>query len=159
MPTKTPLSSFEKKAIEFFGRYYGGLNTKLFRATKGKLGGSMQGAPILLLTTTGRKSGQARTTPLLYLRDGERYVIVASKGGFPSHPAWYLNLSDQPRVEVELGAEKLPMLARTANEQEKAHYWPLLVAMYKGYANYQERTDRPIPVVILEPARAERPAS
>ena len=104
---KQPLSSFEKKAVELFGRYYGGLNTRLYRATHGKLGGRMGGAPVLLLTTTGRKSGKARTTPLLFLRDGTQLIVVASKGGFPTHPAWYLNLSANPQVRVELGSENL----------------------------------------------------
>jgi deazaflavin-dependent oxidoreductase (nitroreductase family) len=105
---------------------------------------------VLLLTTTGRKSGKARTSPLLYLRDGERYVVVASKGGFPSHPAWYLNLLENPRVQVEVGPETKQMTARTASPEEKARYWPSLVGMYKYYARYQERTERPIPVVVLE---------
>ncbi len=147
---KTPLSNFEKKAVELFGRYYGALNTRLYRATKGKVGSTLAGAPVLLLTTTGRKSGKARTNPLLYLRDGDRYVVVASKGGFPTHPAWYLNLQSEPRVQVEVGAETKQMRARTASEAERAHYWPLLVRMYKYYESYQERTERPIPVVILE---------
>src|SRR4051794_6619547 len=120
---KRPLSSFEKKAVDYFSRYFGGLNTKLFRATKGKIGGRMMGAPVLLLTTTGRKSGKARTNPLLYLGDGERFVVVASKGGYPTHPAWYLNLSDNPEVTVEVGAATLKMRARTASAPEKASYW------------------------------------
>lgn len=147
---KAPLSGIEKKVIELFGRYYGALNTRLYRATKGKVGGTLAGAPVLLLTTTGRKSGQARTTPLLYLRDGERYVVVASKGGFPTHPAWYLNLQQNARVQVEVGKETKQLTARTASAEEKARLWPALVAMYKSYESYQERTERPIPVVFLE---------
>jgi deazaflavin-dependent oxidoreductase (nitroreductase family) len=136
--------------VEAFGRYFGGAQTWLYRRSGGKVGGTLMNAPVLLLTTTGRKSGKARTSPLLYLRDGERLLIVASKGGFPKHPAWYLNLRDKPEVQVQVGAVTKTMHARTVGEDEKARYWPELVRMYKPYAEYQKRTDRSIPVVALE---------
>ena len=125
-------------------------NTWVFRATGGRVGGRFgRGAPVLLLTTIGRKSGVERTTPLLYLRDGGDLVIVASKGGSDEHPLWYGNLVANPDVKVQIGRDVSPMRARTADEAERARLWPGLVAMYAGYDAYQARTSRRIPVVIL----------
>jgi len=133
-------------------RILSALNVWAFRASKGRLGGRfLRGAPVLLLTATGRKSGAARTTPLLYLRDGERLVVVASKGGFSSHPLWYHNVEANPHVQVELGGERRAMRAQRASEAEKQALWPRLVAMYRDFDDYQARTDRDIPVVILSP--------
>lgn len=127
-------------------------NTWAYRATGGRLGGRfLRGAPVMLLTTVGRKTGQRHTTPLLYLRDGDRVVTVASKGGMDHHPLWYHNLVANPDVEVQIGAAVAPMRASTADDGEKATLWPKLVTMYPDYANYQERTSRNIPVVILTP--------
>ncbi len=127
------------------------LNTWVYRATGGRIGGRfLRGAPVLLLTTTGRKSGERRTAPLLYLADGDRFVIVASKGGFSHHPAWYLNLEKNPDVTVEVGSDRREMRARIASDTEKKALWPKLVAMYRDYDDYQARTDRNIPVVVLE---------
>ncbi|HVU72920.1 MAG TPA: nitroreductase family deazaflavin-dependent oxidoreductase [Mycobacteriales bacterium] len=135
-------------------------NTAVFRATRGVLGSKFRvgaafpwGVPVALLTTTGRKSGEKRTVPLLVLRDGERAIFVGSQGGLPKHPAWYLNLQDDPNVVVQLrfqGAK--PMKARTADPAERATYWPRLTTMYPDFDNYQAWTDREIPVVICEPA-------
>ena len=108
-------------------------------------------AEALLLTTIGRKSGQPRTTPLLYLKDGDNVLLAASKGGMPHHPLWYLNLQANPKVEVEIGSKKIPMVARQASAEEKGRLWPRLVALYPAYAAYQTRTDRDIPVLILTP--------
>lgn len=128
------------------------VNTWLYRLSSGRIGGRMpQGQPILLLTTTGRKSGQPRTAPLLYLQEGVNIVLVASQGGLPHHPLWYRNLEVNPDVEVEIGAEKKAMRARRASEEEKRALWPKLVAMYRSYDAYQARTQRNIPVVILSP--------
>lgn len=128
------------------------LNTWAYRASGGRLGNRFRhGAPVLLLITRGRRSGERRTAPLLYLEDGNRVILVASKGGMSHHPAWYLNLSADPEVEIERGTAVLPMRARTASAAEKASLWPRLVAMYPDYADYQARTARDIPVVILEP--------
>jgi deazaflavin-dependent oxidoreductase (nitroreductase family) len=126
-------------------------NTVVYRWSGGKLGGSIRGAPVLLLTVTGRKSGKPITTPLIYLRDGSDYALVASKGGWPRHPLWYLNLQANPDAAIEVGREKLRATARTANADERARLWPRLVAIYGDYANYQSWTDREIPVVILSP--------
>ncbi|HEV7886079.1 MAG TPA: nitroreductase family deazaflavin-dependent oxidoreductase [Acidimicrobiales bacterium] len=122
----------------------------LYRLTGGKIGGRMMGMPVLLLTTVGRKSAQKRTTPLTYFTEGDAVVLVASKGGHPKHPAWYLNLQANPEVEVVQGRTTRTLTARTATSEEKERLWPVITATYKGYAGYQERTDREIPLVILE---------
>jgi deazaflavin-dependent oxidoreductase (nitroreductase family) len=129
-------------------------HTGLYRLTGGAIGGKMFGAPILLLTTTGRKTGKQRTTPLLYLPDGENLVIVASKGGAPEHPAWFFNLKANPQVTVQLGRDVRKMAARESTPDEKARLWPKLTAMYSGYADYQKKTTREIPLVILSRASA-----
>lgn len=124
-------------------------HTAIYRFTGGKLIGKMGKSPILLLVTTGRKSGQRRTTPLLYLADGEKLVIVASNGGAQKHPAWFLNLRANPEAEVEIGDRTLRVRAEEASPEEKQRLWPKLVGMYSGYENYQKKTEREIPVVIL----------
>ena len=129
------------------------VNTWAYRATNGRLGGKFRGgAPVMLVTTTGRKTGRRHTLPLLYLRDGDRVVTVASKGGMDHHPLWYRNLVDNPAVDVQIGARVEPMRAHTASPAEKADLWPKLIAMYPDYAQYQKRTTRDIPVVILSPS-------
>ena len=128
------------------------LNTWVYRLSGGRLAGRFPGgAPVLLLTTIGRKSGQPKTAPLLYLQDGDDYVVVASKGGMSQHPLWFKNLEANPRVEVEVGSRKIEATARQATHEEKAALWPKLVGMYSSYADYQARTTRDIPVVILTP--------
>ena len=128
------------------------VNTWAYRATNGRVGGRFRGgAPVMLVTITGRKTGRRLTVPLLYLRDGQRVVTVASKGGMDHHPLWYRNMVANPEVEVQIGAETNTMRARTASPAEKTALWPRLVAMYPDYDAYQARTTRDIPVVILEP--------
>jgi deazaflavin-dependent oxidoreductase (nitroreductase family) len=127
------------------------LHASVFRATGGRIGGRMVGSPVLLLVTTGRKSGQKRTTVLLYLEDGGRYVIVASNGGTAAHPVWWLNLQADPEATVEIGGHKIHVRATEARGEEKARLWQRLIRMYPSYEDYQKRTDREIPVVILEP--------
>jgi deazaflavin-dependent oxidoreductase (nitroreductase family) len=131
-------------------RVVGKLNTKLYRASGGRLGASFKGAPVLLLTTTGRKTGKPRTNPLLYLEDGDAFAIVASVGGAPTHPVWFLNLKANPAVEVQIGTTKEQRHAREATPEERDRLWPRLVAMYGDYAAYQQKTTRTIPVVLLE---------
>ena len=127
------------------------LNTWAYRATGGRVGGKFRsGAPVMLLTTIGRKSGRRLTIPLLYLRDEGRILTVASKGGMDHHPLWYRNLVANPAVDVQIGAETNAMQAHTASDAEKSALWPL-VAMYPYYATYQARTARNIPVVVLTP--------
>lgn len=130
------------------------LHTTLFRATGGKLGGSLAGGPVLLLVTTGRKTGRRRTTPLLYLRDGEDYVIVASNGGAAQHPVWWLNLKANPEARIEVGGRILPVRAEEASPAQKSRLWPGLVKMYGGYEGYRRKTDREIPVILLHPTNS-----
>jgi deazaflavin-dependent oxidoreductase (nitroreductase family) len=111
----------------------------------------MRGAPLLLLTTVGRRSGQRRAVPLMYLADGERWVVVASNGGQDHDPDWYRNLLEQPLAEVRVGDDELPVVARVLGGEERAAVWPRLVSMYGGYAKYQRRATREIPVVVLSP--------
>lgn len=128
-------------------------NTWLYRASNGRFGGTfLQGAPVALLTTTGRKSGQPRTAPLLYLRDGDRVVFAASQGGRTNNPMWYLNLRADPSVSVQIKNEVLRLTARDATDEERTRYWPELVEMYSSFDDYQSWTDRVIPVVVCVPA-------
>lgn len=127
------------------------LHAVVFRATGGKIGGRMLGSPVLLLVTTGRKTGRQRTTPLLYLRDGDRQVIVASNGGTAHHPVWWLNLQANAEATTEAVGRKNRVRAREAEGEERAHLWEKAVRMYPPYKSYQEKTDREIPVVVLEP--------
>ena len=148
-----PFTPTQERVGNLVIRVMSSLNVWAFRWSKGRIGGRfLRGAPVLLLTSIGRKSGQPRTTPLLFLRDGERLVVVASKGGFSTHPLWYGNVEANPRVEVELAGERRAMLARRASDAEKQALWPKLVAMYRDFDDYQARTERDIPVVILSPA-------
>jgi deazaflavin-dependent oxidoreductase (nitroreductase family) len=134
-------------------RAFTGAHQRVFDLTKGRLAGRAFGMPVVKLTTTGRKSGQPRATMLTSpVRDDRRVVLVASAGGAAKHPAWYLNLRQDPKVTVTMSGQEKPMVARTATEEEKAELWPQITAAYQGYAGYQTKTDRNIPVVILEPA-------
>jgi deazaflavin-dependent oxidoreductase (nitroreductase family) len=123
----------------------------LVRLTNGRLGARIVGAPVLLLTTIGRKTHKPRTTALIYLRDHGAFVIVASNGGVANHPTWYLNLKSYPEALVELPGQKLRVRAEQATSGERARLWPLLTQMYRGYISYQQKTTREIPVVILHP--------
>ncbi|MBK5220128.1 MAG: nitroreductase family deazaflavin-dependent oxidoreductase [Thermoleophilia bacterium] len=130
-----------------------GAHTFLYRRTGGRLGHSIPGVPgkMLLLDHVGAKSGTKRTAPLLYVEDGADVVIVASKGGFPKHPAWYHNLMANPDTTVQIGSEVRPVHARVATPEERERLWPLAVKAYGGYRDYEARTDREIPLVVLEP--------
>lgn len=108
-------------------------------------------APTLLLTTIGRRSGRARRTPLIYGRDGDRFVVVASAGGAPTHPAWYLNLTADPRVRIQVRGDRMAARARTASAAERARLWPLMVEIWPPYDDYQAKAGREIPVVVIEP--------
>ncbi len=129
---------------------FSAIHRGLYRLLGGRAVGSFAGAPVLLLTTTGRRSGKKRTMPLLYLRDGDAIAVVASAGGQEAHPAWFLNLRANPEVEVEIGRERRTMRAREASPEERERLWPRLVEMYKSYGDYQLKTSRKIPVVLLE---------
>lgn len=124
-------------------------HTERYVATDGADGHQWQGVNTLLLTTRGRKTGKARRTPLIYGRDGDDYLVVASAGGQPRHPSWYLNLQADPRVRVQVKAEKFDAVARTATPEEKARLWPVMAEIWPAYNDYQRKTSREIPVVIL----------
>lgn len=152
-PSLSP--ELQEKLLDAFLKPVSWLNTQLIRATGGRVGGAVGGVRICVLTTTGRRSGEPRSVALVYFRDpepdGADIVLVASKGGMPHHPHWYLNLRDDPNVEIEIGRERRGYTARTATPDEKLRLWPRAVATYKGYAGYQRRTDRDIPVVVCTP--------
>ncbi len=129
-----------------------GVHTLAYRATRGVVGHRLPGnPPILLLDHVGAKSGRRRTSPLAYVQDGDKLVIVASKGGHPRHPAWFHNLKANPDAAVQIGREHRPVHARVATDSERERLWPKAVDTYSGYAEYQARTERQIPLVVLEP--------
>jgi deazaflavin-dependent oxidoreductase (nitroreductase family) len=129
-----------------------GFHRAVFRVSDGRLANRGNGMPVLQLTTTGRKSGKRRTTMLTSpVQDGDRMVVVASNGGDDRQPKWLLNLRDDPKVEVTMDGRTRPMRARVASADEKSELWPRVVAAHRGYSRYQTRTDRDIPLVILEP--------
>jgi deazaflavin-dependent oxidoreductase (nitroreductase family) len=132
------------------------LHSFVYHTTNGRVGGRMAGGRVLLLTTTGRKTGREHTVPLFYLNDGEDMVVVASNGGTASHPAWWLNLKANPEATVEVGGRKVRVRAEEAGFEEKERLWPKLVRMYGGYEDYRRRTDREIPVVLLHPEGNEQ---
>jgi deazaflavin-dependent oxidoreductase (nitroreductase family) len=134
-----------------FWRIVGKLHTRLYRATGGRVGHAAGGISNLLLTTTGRRSGQTRTVPLAYMEDAGRFVVVASNGGSDRAPAWWLNLRQQPAATVEIGPRTLPVRAREATPDEHAVLWPRLKLGNPFYGQYEQITPRKIPVVILEP--------
>jgi len=138
-----------RKLLTFLSR----LHVVLYRASGGRLGGRFRKtAPVLLLTTTGRKSGKQRTTPLLYVEEAGQYVIVASVGGAPTHPAWYLNVRANPTAAIQIGSRRLAVSAKTASPEERERLWALATQMYPQYDDYQAKTSREIPIVILTPA-------
>jgi deazaflavin-dependent oxidoreductase (nitroreductase family) len=128
-----------------------GAHAGVYRATGGKLFGRMGKSPILLLNTVGRKSGKKRTSPLLYVMDGEDFVIIASKGGASTHPAWYLNLRANPEATVEIEDREVRVRAEETDAEEKARLWQKMVEMYPTYDDYQKRTEREIPLLVLRP--------
>jgi len=131
-------------------KLFGQEHVERYRATDGAEGHDWEGTQTLLLTTTGRRSGEPRTTPLIYGTEGDSYAIVASKGGTDEPPAWYLNLSENPEVEVQVKGDRFKARARTASPEEKPALWRMMVAEWPSYDEYQQRTEREIPVVVLE---------
>jgi deazaflavin-dependent oxidoreductase (nitroreductase family) len=130
---------------------FGEEHVRRYRETGGKVGQIWrEGSTILLLTTAGRRSGERRTTPLIYAQDGDRYVIVASKGGAPEHPGWYRNLTKTPNVELQVGDEIFRAQARTASGEERERLWRKANEVWPHYDEYARKTDREIPVVVLE---------
>jgi deazaflavin-dependent oxidoreductase (nitroreductase family) len=157
--TKPKPKGLDKPAATKIIKVMSRANVWIYRRTNGRLGRTWHvgsawrhGVPICLLTTTGRKSGQPRTVPLLHLPDGDNVLLVASQGGLPEDPQWYRNLVADPKVTLEFEGRRRTMIARTAAPDERARLWPRLVATYADFANYQAWTEREIPVVICEPA-------
>ena len=129
---------------------FGEEHVRRYVETDGAEGHEWQGTITLLLTTTGRKTGKKHTTPLIYQPYGDTYLVVASKGGAPRHPEWYLNLTANPEVEVQVLGDRFKARARTAKPEEKADMWKAMAATWPPYDEYQRKTDRDIPVVVLE---------
>ena len=130
---------------------YTSAHAAAYRLSRGRVGGTYRGAPVLLLHHRGRKSGRERVNPLIYVADGDDLVVVGSKGGSHKHPAWFLNLREMAETEVEMGGEKRHVKVRVATPDERERLWPKAVEVYADYAAYQERTERQIPLAILSP--------
>lgn len=130
---------------------FGDEHVRQYEATGGKVGHDWNGTSCLVLHSTGRKSGQLRKNPLIYGRDGEDYIIIASKGGAPDNPGWYQNLVAHPDTTIQVKDQLIPVTARTATPEEKARIWPIMTAQWPGYDQYQANTARDIPLVILHP--------
>jgi F420H(2)-dependent quinone reductase len=152
------MTPFQERLARMTVQVMAGLNIVAFRLSDGRVGGTVpSGAPICLLTTRGRSTGRLRTVPLLFLWHGEDMVAVASNGGMSVTPQWYLNLLAEAGVEVAVGDWRQRRTARTASDAERAELWPRFVEVYRHFENYQVRTSRPIPLVVLEPAGERRP--
>jgi F420H(2)-dependent quinone reductase len=144
-PAFPPPGTVKAKLVNLIPR----TNVIVYRWSRGRFGGKMEDLPVLILHTVGRKSGKPRQSPLLYIQDGENYAIVGSRGGSDAPPAWWLNLQDNPHATIEITGTKRRVSARVATAEEKARYWPRLVAGYPFYNDYQARTAREIPVILL----------
>ncbi len=151
--TPKPVTARQERFGRWFTKRMARITIWLYHTSTGRFGARVGAAPVCLLTTTGRRTGVARTVPLLYLErpNDEQIVVVASQGGMSTHPEWYLNLVANPKVTVEIGGDARAMVARVASTEERAELWPLLVAMYPGYDTYRQRTTREIPIVICAP--------
>ena len=151
--SKTPGQSGRQGSVGFrvAMKVIGTVHRTLYRASDGKLGKTFFGSSVLLLTTTGRKTRRPRTWPISYLREGDRFIVLAANGGQPNHPSWYLNLQANPRASVQLGDETRLMTARTAHGDERTRLWARAVEEHPAYETYQQKTNREIPVVLLQP--------
>lgn len=130
----------------------GAQHVKAYRETGGEVGYLWNGAPTLLLTVTGRRTGEPRTSALIFGQDGSDYLVVASMGGAPMHPKWYLNLQDRPEARIQVRDQQIDVTVRTAGPQEKPRLWRIMTEVWPNYEVYQSRTDRDIPVVVLSPS-------
>ena len=130
-------------------RLFGDEHVRQYEATGGKVGHDWNGTGVLILHTSGRKSGQTRKHPLIYGRDGDDYLIVASKGGAPDHPGWYKNLVAHPEATIQVWGEVVPVVASTASAEEKQKLWPVMTKEWPAYDSYQQKTERDIPLVVL----------
>jgi deazaflavin-dependent oxidoreductase (nitroreductase family) len=137
--------------VKFAMRIMSRIQVWIYRGSGGRLANTFGGAPVCLLTMTGRKTGKRRTIPLIYIPHGDNVLLGASQGGLDIHPIWYHNLVANPEVEIRVGSESRPMRARRATPEEKRQLWPALVAIYPSFDEYQARTDRDIPLLICSP--------
>lgn len=151
MPSDRSFSRFSMSLPPWLLRWSGKLNVPLYRVSRGRIGGRVGRAPVLLLTTTGRKSGAERTAPVLYMRDGGRLVVIGSNAGNVKPPAWALNLRANPDATVEVGADKRQVHARVAEGDEREDLWRRMNEQYSGFDDYKVRTTRDIAVFVLEP--------
>ena len=151
MPSDRAYARFSMALGERGLRIAGRWNVPLYRLSRGRIGGRVGKAPVLLLTTTGRKSGQPRTAPVVYLKDGERLVVIGSNAGNAKAPAWSLNLVAHPEADVEVGAEKRQVRARVAEGEERADLWRRMNEQYAGFDDYRQKTTRDIRLFVLEP--------
>jgi deazaflavin-dependent oxidoreductase (nitroreductase family) len=147
------MSEQEFKRLRRFIRPFSALNGLVYKLSGGRLMGSFQGRPIMLVTMTGAKTGKPRTIPLMYVPHGEGVIVVGSQGGAPRSPVWVRNLQRNPDVIVQYGGKKMALRARQVDDAEKARLWPICVQHYREYEDYQTRTDRNIPVFVCEPKR------
>jgi deazaflavin-dependent oxidoreductase (nitroreductase family) len=139
------------KFLALLMKYFARAHIWVYQRTSGRLGAKLLWFPAALITTTGRRTGESRTTATLYLRDGDRVVLPASFGGRADHPAWYRNLKADPEVAVQIRGDHLDLVARDATDEERDRYWPPLTRIYPPYKGYREATDRIIPLVVCEP--------
>jgi len=149
---KSPPAPQAHSPFWWFWERFTDVHTVVYKASHGRIGGSYSGAPIVLVESVGRKSGKHRTHPLICQADGDNLVVVASKGGVDKHPAWYLNLMANPDTTAWWEGKKRAVRARDATDTERERLWSMMVEVYPPYRDYQRRTDRQIPVVVLEPA-------
>ncbi len=139
------MSAAESPDDQLFGEEH----VRVYRETGGQRGYHWRGTTILLLSTVGRVSGEPRTTPLIHRTDGDRWIVVASRGGSPTNPGWYENLSANPDIEIQVMGERIPVRASTAEGAERERLWSLMAEVWPDYDTYQARTEREIPVVML----------
>jgi deazaflavin-dependent oxidoreductase (nitroreductase family) len=149
---KTPPAPQAHSPFWWFWERFTDFHTLAYKASHGRLGGTAYGVPVVLLESVGRKSGKRRTHPLLCGEDGDNLVVIASKGGVDRHPAWYLNMKANPETNAWWKGEERRVRAREASGAERERLWAMMAGLYPDYENYQRRTDRQIPVVVLEPA-------
>ncbi|MGE5858461.1 MAG: nitroreductase family deazaflavin-dependent oxidoreductase [Solirubrobacterales bacterium] len=149
---KLPPAPQARSPFWWFWERFTDFHTVVYKASHGRIGGTAYGAPVVLIESLGRKSGQRRTHPLICREVDGNLVIVASKGGIDRHPAWYLNLKAHPETTAWWQGKKRRVRARDATDDERERLWPMMVEVYPPYESYQRRTDRRIPVVVLEPA-------
>jgi deazaflavin-dependent oxidoreductase (nitroreductase family) len=153
MEASSEMTTTRERLRRFLIRALSRVHGAVYRTSSGRLLSRLAGMPVLLLTTTGRRSGRTRTATLTYLRDGANFVVIGSFGGSDLPPAWWLNLQADPKASVLIGGTTSNVTARSATDEEYDRLWPLVTETYGGYAHYQKRTARPIPIVFLTPEK------